>query len=294
MSNKTNIPFWVFLSLLWGQFFLALYPSWADGTYYDYGFLVPPLLVYFFFVRWKSLKTKSAPGIEDQDSHPLTALQISIAVIAIFLLLALRLIETIDSGWRLPLYLHGFIVLAVSTVLLASRTGRKGITHFSPVALLAFFAVPLPSSVEVILIQRLTDSVTDTAVFANQWMGYPVVASGQTLLVNSIPLHVSEGCSGIRSFQGSIFAGFVAGEFFLLPVVHRIVLIASGLIIAFVANTTRVVYLVRHAALKGDDSLEAIHDVSGYVSLTATLLLLVGIAWWFSTMNSRETGNPLL
>lgn len=288
MNNKANLPFWIFLCLLWGQFFLALYPTWADGTYYDYGFLVPPLLVFFFSIRWKELQTQVPAGEATLEPFRPSIPFLLLAGFGIAIITVLRLIETVDSGWRLPLFVHGFVVLSVSAALLSSSIGLPRLAHLLPVALLALFAIPLPSPVEFSLIHSLTDSVSGTAVFANRWMGYPVVASGETLLVNGIPLHVSEGCSGIRSFQGSLFAGFVAGEFFRLRIAHRIVLIASGLFLAFLANTIRVVFLVRHAALEGDSDLQSVHDRSGYVSLTTALLFLVLLAWRFSSSTSRR------
>ena len=48
-----EFAFWLFLSLLYGQLALALLPSWSDGTYYDYGFLVPFLAPAFFMARLK-------------------------------------------------------------------------------------------------------------------------------------------------------------------------------------------------------------------------------------------------
>ena len=60
LAKTRAFGLWLFLSLLYGQLTLALLPSWSDGTYYDYGFLVPFLAPLFFLTHWK----ESGPGSE--------------------------------------------------------------------------------------------------------------------------------------------------------------------------------------------------------------------------------------
>jgi len=265
----------VFLLLLFGQLFLALWPTWDDGTYYDYGMLVPIVAPILFLWRWREIDRPP-----DQIAAALKALGRApstwILLVAGFLLVTfLRLIESVDSGWRAPLYLHWFTVWLVAAWLLSRLIGFSHLGRFLPVVVVTLLAVPLPSAVESSLIHGLTEGVAELSVTANLYMGFPVVRSGETLFAAGLPLQVSEGCSGIRSFQSSIFAGFLIGEFLRLGWIARIFLVASGVAIAFLANSGRVIFLVRHAFLDGQASLDKLHDVSGYVSLGATLVTIV-------------------
>ena len=112
-------------------------------------------------------------------------------------------------------------------------------------------------------------------------------SSGETIFANGIPLHVSDGCSGIRSFQSGVFAGFVLGEYLRLLLFSRLFLLASSLGIAFLMNGFRVIYLVQHAVAYPDADLQKVHDISGYVSLTATFLLIGAGGWLLGRMERK-------
>lgn len=282
-----SFPFWLFLALWFGQLCLALAPSWGDGTYYDYGYMVILVAPYFFFVRWQEIKGREemvADGIPKLVRSPLV---LSVFFLFTAIIVVLRLIQNVDSGWRPPLMLHALLVISFIALCLGLVVGWKNTLRFLPCALLVLLAVPLPSAIEFSLIHGLTERVVDTAVFANRMLGLPVTSSGETLFANGIPLHVSEGCSGIRSFQSSIFAGFVLGEFVRLSFLNRFLLLAFSLLTAFCMNCLRVIYLVQHAAGNPEADLQKIHDVSGYVSLTLTFCAIFGIA---SLLKKAETG----
>jgi exosortase len=284
------LAFQVFLGLLYAQLALALIPSWNDGTYYDYGFLVPFLVPYFFLVRWKESGPDAATldrGLRRLASSVPVALGLLAGILFIGLM---RLTQWADSGWRTPLYLHAFAVLILTAVVLFRLQGRSAV-HYWACAVIVLLAVPLPSGIEHSLIRNLTMGVLEFALFVNRMLGLPLESSGETIFANGIPLQVSDGCSGIRSFQSGIFAGFVLGEFLRLAPVSRLLLFASGLGLAFLMNGFRVIYLVRHAVAHPDADLQKIHDISGYVSLSLTFLLIAGAGWLLAAIETKVRGN---
>ena len=278
LAGKKAFAFWLFLSLLYGQLALALLPTWSDGTYYDYGFLVPFLLPLFFLTRWK----ESGP---DEETLEASVKRLAGSPVMIFLLVLgvggitfLRLIQGSDSSWRAPLYLHALLVLGITAVILFRVQGRSAFTYW-PCFVLVLLAVPLQSNFERDLISFLTSGVLEFSLFYHRMMGLPLASTGETIFANGIPLHVSDGCSGIRSFQSGVFAGFVLGEFLRLPAISRIVLVAGSLGIAFLMNSFRVIYLVHHAVSHPGADLERVHDLTGYVSLTMTFVLIGLVGW---------------
>jgi len=292
LAGTRAFAFWAFLSLLYGQLALALIPTWSDGTYYDYGFLVPFLVPFFFLIRWK----ESGPRPADFDlrlrrlatSLP-TALTLFVCIAVIILL---RLTQWADSGWRTPLYLHAFAVLGLTAYLLFRLQGKSALTYW-PCAIVVLLAVPLPSNAESSMIHGLTTGVLEFALFVNRMLGLPLESSGETIFANGIPLQVSDGCSGIRSFQSGVFAGFVLGEFLRLSFLSRILLFASGLGLAFLMNGSRVIYLVRHAVAYPGGDLQKVHDMSGYVSLTTTFLLIAAVGWLLARLEAKaQTPGP--
>lgn len=281
-----DFPFWFFLSLLYAQLALALLPSWSDGTYYDYGFLVPFLAPFFFLVRWRDMGV-SPSSLRDSLARVTTSpITILLLLGGLLGLAFLRLAQGADTGWRAPLYFHALLVLGITAVFLTRLVG-KGVFSFWPCAVLILLAVPLPSQVEFSLIHNLTTGVVEFALFVNRMMGLPLMSSGETIFANGIPLHVSDGCSGIRSFQSGVFAGFVLGEYLRLSFPSRLLLFGSGLGLAFLMNGVRVIYLVQHAVAHPGADLQKVHDVSGYVSLTLTFALIGGTGWLLDRMEKK-------
>lgn len=291
LIRARDFPFWFFLSLLYAQLALALLPSWSDGTYYDYGLLVPFLAPFFFLARWRELKIPPS-NLHDSltriTSSPLTAF---LLLFGLFGLAFLRLAQGADSGWRAPLYFHALLVLGITAVFLIRLLGKRAFS-FWPCAILILLAVPLPSKVEFSLIHNLTAGVVEFALFVNRMMGLPLMSSGETIFANGIPLHVSDGCSGIRSFQSGVFAGFVLGEYLRLSIPARVLLFGSGLGLAFLMNGFRVIYLVQHAVAHPGADLQKVHDVSGYVSLTLTFALIGGAGWLLERVENRLIAKP--
>ncbi len=290
--RSETFPFWLFLILWFGQLCLALAPSWGDGTYYDYGYMVILVVPFFFLTRWSEIDGAEArlkEGVPKLIRSPWVILSF---VAALGCIVVLRLIQTVDSGWRAPLMIHSLIMVGFAAFCLGRILGWKPLLAFIPCAILIFLAVPLPSSVEFSLIHGLTERVVDTAVFANRMLGLPVTSSGETLFANGIPLHVSEGCSGIRSFQSSIFAGFVLGEFVRLSFTGRILLLGISLAAAFCLNCARVIYLVQHAAAHPSADLQKVHDISGYVSLSLTFVTIFYLATLLKKITGGTSAQP--
>lgn len=290
LIRARDFPFWLFFALLYAQLALALLPSWSDGTYYDYGFLVPFLAPFFFMARWKETGHSASSLREPLSRITSSPLTLCLLFVVLFGLTVLRLAQGADSGWRAPLYFHAFLVLAATSVVLIRLLGKSALT-FWPCAVLILLAVPLPSQLEFSLIHNLTAGVVEMALFVNRMLGLPLMSSGETIFANGIPLHVSDGCSGIRSFQSGVFGGFVLGEYLRLSFPSRLLLFGSGLGIAFLMNGCRVIYLVQHAVAHPGADLQKVHDVSGYVSLTATFVL-IGTAGWLLDRLEKKLRDP--
>lgn len=286
LAGTRAFAFWAFLSVIYGQLALSLIPIWSDGTYYDYGWLSLVLVPVFFLARWR----ESGPDAATLDDH-LRRMAVSLPVmgsvlVSILLILLLRMTQWADSSWRPPLILHGLTVLALTAFLLYRLQGRS-IAAYWGCAVVVLLVVPLPMRWEFVLIHWLTEGVMEFALFVNRMMGLPLMSQGETIFANGIPLQVSDGCSGIRSFQSGIFAGFALGEFLRLPLVSRLILLASGLGFAFLMNGCRVIYLVRHAVAHPESDLDKVHDTTGYVTLTITFLLIAGMGWLLARIDER-------
>lgn len=289
-SGTRAFAFRAFLAVIYGQLALSLIPVWSDGTYYDYGWLSLVLVPVFFLARWREEGLDEAT-LEERLRRLAVSLPVMATVVAsIAVITLLRMTQWADSSWRPPLIFHGFLVLGLTAFLLYRLQGRS-IAAYWGCAVVVLLVVPLPMRWEFVLIHRLTEGVMEFALFVNRMMGLPLMSQGETIFANGIPLQVSDGCSGIRSFQSGIFAGFALGEFLRLPLISRLVLLASGLGFAFLMNGCRVIYLVRHAVAHPGADLDKVHDTTGYVTLTITFLLIAGMGWLLARIDERRKKN---
>jgi len=261
-----------FLLALWIPFFLALLPTWLGGTYYSYGILVPAGLVFCYLRR-----RDDAPPLETEAASP-----VSPGVVAVFLglgLIAISLLRLLEGGnvhWRLPLWSHGAVVMALTLLALVQAEGVRRTLHFAPVLLLAVLAIPLPSGMEQGLVQGLTESVVETGGGIAVLLGLPVEIVGIAFVVEGRPVDVNDGCSGIRSFQSSLMAGVFVGELLRLTLPSRVTLLLIAVAAAFTANAIRVVALVEAFARQGHEGIDQRHDSAGFLALALTYGTVIG------------------
>ncbi|NNM28810.1 MAG: exosortase/archaeosortase family protein [Akkermansiaceae bacterium] len=250
-------------------------PSWRGGLHYDYGWLVPPFGLWFFWRRWD----EGRPGASvPSASRPPAALW-ALVIAGVLLVVPLRVLEFIDPHWRLPLWAHGMVVLAVTHVSLALLHGWKRSRGVLPATLFCLVAVPWPSGLQSVLVQGLTDRVVDAASSLLPLASYPVEVAGNALIVNGELLDVAEGCSGIRSFQASIMAGLCLGEMLRFSPSRRVLIVLGAVALAVAGNAARIFLLARTAHDGGRAAMDAAHDTIGLWMLFGTYAGLALLAW---------------
>ena len=83
---------------------------------------------------------------------------------------------------------------------------------------------------------------------------------------------VEEACSGIRSLTGCLFAGSFFAAVFLEKRWKKIALVVAALLLAFVTNLARSLFLTAWAYNHGPESIGgAMHDLAGYAVLGLTV-----------------------
>jgi len=266
--------YFAFLILLWGQLFFALIPSWRDGTYYSYGWLVPPAMVFFYLRR----RDEVPPKGQRASSFSQTGVLVFFLV-GLLLLLGLRIIEGGNVHWRLPLWAHGGVAIAMSLVAMAVVEGRAAIKTYLPIFVFVLVAIPLPSFLEQQLVSELTAAVTTTGGDIARLVGLPVEIAESAFLVAGHPVDVNDGCSGIRSFQSSLMATLFVGELLCLSLPSRLTLLFVGVAASFLGNSVRVVLLIEAFAEGGREGMDHRHDSVGLAALALTYGIIVGVGF---------------
>ena len=261
----------IFILALWAQFCFALIPSWEGGTYYDYGWLVPPLIVMLAYLRWQDHK---APIVE---TKPQGQLQLLI-VMGLLALIPIRIVEHVDALWRLPLWAHVGILLGLTHLTLAAVYGWARSIYLLPATGLILVAVPLPTFIQGHLVDALTESVVSLSSNILPIFGYPSIRSGTGFIVDGKVLDVAEGCSGIRSFQSCIMAALALGELRRFKIFTRVIFVLLALGVAVLANCARIVSLTKIAFMQGHEAMDKAHDSVGMKTAIATYALVFAVS----------------
>lgn len=260
-------------ALLWIQLFAALIPTWRFGEYYSYGWFVPILAAGLAWRRWNLLAPAPQPAAVStrKPGLPLVALLL-LAVIAI---IPLRQIGIADPGWRPPLLLHTALVVLTSHFLLWRAFGRHVSLGLLPVTVFALSAVPWPWQIEQHLIRSLTGLVLAITREGFLLAGQPVELLGERLSIGADVVEVTDGCSGIRSFQSLVMVALFFGELFFLPLGRRLALVGLAGFSAVVFNTLRACWLAGLHFSRGPEAAAAAHDRIGHT----TFALSAGLLW---------------
>jgi exosortase len=272
------------LVLLWLQLFVALIPTWRHGEYYSYGWFVPLLAAGLAWRRWNLLApTFRQPAHASGKPHiPLAIFLIS----AVLLIIPLRLIGTADPGWRPPLLAHVVLVFAITHILLWRGFGRGLSVGMLPVTLLALSAAPYPWQLEQHLIRSLTGIVLTITRESFLLLGQPVELIGERLAIGHEVVDVTDGCSGIRSFQSLVMVALFFGELFFLPPGRRIALVLLAGFSAVAFNTLRAWWLADLHFSRGPAAAAAAHDRIGHTTFILSAALL-----WLSAYLLLHLGN---
>jgi len=210
-------------------------PRWWSDPDYTHGFFVPLFALYFVWEQWGRLTSMAAKP--SWLGLPPLLVGVAIKVWTLFY----------DS----PFVSCVSMVFVISGVVLLTA-GRR---VFRTLAVPIFFLIlmmPLPTPIynRVALPMRQFAAVVSTAVL--QGLGIPVLREGNVLVLPETTLEVAEACSGMRFLTGFIALGVAFAYLCRRPFWERIVLLASSIPIAILANALRVtvIALLTHWGFK--------------------------------------------
>ncbi|MBI5691574.1 MAG: exosortase/archaeosortase family protein [Verrucomicrobia bacterium] len=144
-------------------------------------------------------------------------------------------------------------------------------------------SAPMVSAVENQLNLALLRRVVAVVAFVFDSLGLPIEQQGNVLVlppVDGRPNHVGveDACSGIRSLTACLFAGSFLGAVFLDRLGRKIVLVGAAMVLAFLTNLGRSLFLTAWAYRHGHTAIEGtVHDVAGYAVLGVTVAGLLGL-----------------
>ncbi|MFM7315909.1 MAG: exosortase/archaeosortase family protein [bacterium] len=235
---------------------------WSNDDNYSHGWLVPPLAIYFANMAAGS-KTKG-------DAGHTTGLFLGLGLVLAGLfgrLFSVFLPVGLVADGSLVVCLAGIVCLVY---------GRKTLQKYLFAIGFLVFMIPLPVALYTMLANPLQLVVSRAASVIMNAVGVPVLCEGNMMtLPGGIKMFVAEACSGMRQLTG--FLALTAAVAYLSgkPFWYRLVLVASAIPVAMVANIARVIvtglimYFVDPNYAKG-----ALHTVEGMLLMFGGLALL--------------------
>ena len=269
------------LAALWVGLCRELSGEWSVNEQYNFGWFVPFFALYLFWLRWQD---RPEP-ISNFKSQILNLSAFAIAIVALLLLFPVRLFEIANPEWRLLGWIHAWVVVALTLLVIWCAGGKSWVRHFVfPVAFI-FVAVPWPTTLETPVIQGLMRAVARVAAEAAMLLGTPAQVEGNLIRVSNGLVGVNEACSGIRSLQTSLMIGLLFGELKRLSVLRRMALVTCAVAIALLANFVRAVFLVHIAATENLSEVGRWHDIAGYSIIALVFVATMVLAYLLGKHN---------
>jgi exosortase/archaeosortase family protein len=202
--------------------------------------------------------------------------------------LALRILGNADPSWRMPMGLLAMTAAVASHGLIAASRGWRSSAGFVWITLLALSAIPWPSVVEQRIVENLTHGVIHTVAEWFQISGRPVEISGDRLRLHELTVEVTDGCSGVRSFQSFVMATWFFSELQRMRVSRVAILLACACGAAFVVNVVRTWALATIRFDHGVEAFDRAHDWLGLLAFLASGVFFYALSGWLSATPRRK------
>jgi len=139
------------------------------------------------------------------------------------------------------------------------------------------FMIPLPWQVETALGPPLQFFATSVSTYLLQTLGFMAFAEGNVIHLNEARIGVVEACSGLSMLITFVALSTAAALVVKRPLLDRIVLVASSIPVALLANIARITLTgILHDTVGAHAASTFYHDLAGWLMIPFALIL-----YWF-------------
>lgn len=238
-----------------------LVADWANDDNYSHGFLIVPLALYFVWERRRQVRALSP--------RP--------SVLGLFVVMAsLAMLVVGMLGAEFFLSRASMLGVLAGAVLFLYGWQYLRIVAF-PLAFLLLM-IPIPAIIFNQIAFPLQLFASRFGVAVMQLCDVPVLREGNVIVLANTTLEVAEACSGIRSLISLLTLGIVYGYFSDSRTWVRVVIAASTIPIAIVANGLRVAgtgVLSHHYG--PETALGFFHTFSGWLVFLAAFGIMFAV-----------------
>ena len=247
-------------TLIYHSVMLELYFAWCNNDYYYHGFAFPLISFFLVFKNRNKLKNTEIKG-------SLYGMVFVSFGILIFLL---------DKYYSNILFLSSLsmLIFLVGAILLGFGKEYLRILFF-PVLILLFM-IPIPDFILKLIIFRLQLIASMIGATILRILGVPVLRDGIYLRLAPFLIKVDETCSSLHSLIALSSASFVIAYMFVDSIGKRVIIIASSIPLAILANGLRLVLVIVLGLWMGEKVFQSyFHPFSGKLLFACALLVLL-------------------
>ncbi len=271
--------------LLYGSTLTGLWEIWWSRDTYAHGLLVPFISLYLIWNRRRRL----------------CALQPEPEIIAglLGMLLSLAMLMGGEAGGILALGGLSLIgMLASMTLLLFGRPYLRALAY--PITYLVFMVPVLDLLIKPLQLpaQVVTASMAVSMLHA---IGIPTFREGIYIHLPQVVAEVAPGCSGLNFLVSILAVGIPLASVTLSSMWSRVILVASGVAIAIMANWVRVALIGLHNYFWGGALYGPLHlfqamavDWVGFIGLLAGAWVLSSVESRGATADLSPTSSPMV
>ena len=248
----------VTVALLYFPVLSGLLQQWLHDPDYSHGFLVPFLALWILWQQRRRLE--EMPPAPSWWGFPIT-------------LVAMVLLVVGSLGAENYISRASLLILVAGLIINFGGWPYFRVCFFAWLVL--FLMIPLPAIIANRIVLPLQFLSSGLATAFMDLCGIPVYREGNIIFLPSITLEVAEACSGIRSLMAMITIAVAYGYLLESRPWKRVILVISGVPIAVVANSLRVMASGVLGQYWGRDKAEGFyHLFSGLVIFCFSFILL--------------------
>ena len=238
---------------------LELFRAWQKNHYYNHGFLIPLISGYLVYKNREKLRRISCQP----------------SIYGILFVLLGFLIFILDQYCFNSLFLSsvGMLIFIMGGILFTYGKGHLRILLFPILFLL--FMIPIPESVFDLVIGPLQLTASMIGKIILRFFGIPVLREGIYLHLAPFSIEVDKSCSSMHSLIALSALSFVIAYMVTESLGEKILVVASSIPLAILANGCRLVLIILLALWKGEMIFKSFfHPLSGKLFFLLALFIL--------------------
>jgi exosortase len=154
--------------------------------------------------------------------------------------------------------------------------GWRALRGAWPALAFLVFMIPLPYRAEIALAHPLQRLATLASTYALQTLGYEAVARGNVIDLDGARIGIEQACSGLSMLLVFLALATAVAVVMRRPLLDRLIIVASAVPIALVANVVRIVVTgILHKTAGASLANLVFHDLAGWLMMP----LALGLMW---------------